>query len=164
MTSDEANFNLAPEYLSKEAVAELEKELEYLTTEKRKEISERLSENSGMGDLSENAEYQDAKDQQLLNEQRIARIEDLLSRSLIVSQKNINRIKIELGCRVVLKKIKTSEVYEYHLVGSGEADPSSKKLSSESPLGVSLLKKKKNDKIKVDTPAGRVEYVIIKVE
>ena len=155
-------FGLTPEYLSEEAIVELKKELEYLITERRMEISERLNESSSMGDLSENAEYQDAKDQQLLNEQQIARLEDLLSRSMVVCKKSV-QVRIELGCSVILKKTKTSEIYEYRLVGSGEADPSVKKISYESPLGLSLLKKKKGDKVNVSTPAGKVEYVIIRV-
>jgi len=163
--NDNTNFDLVPEYLSREAVEELEKELHYLVNEKRREISERLNESSSLGDLSENAEYQDAKDQQLLNEQRIAQIEDVLSRSMILGERSSvkTQITVELGCNVVLKKTKTKEVCEYYLVGSGEADPASRKISNESPLGSSLIRKKKGDKITVDTPAGRVEYVIIKI-
>lgn len=152
-----------PKYLSREAIEELEKELEYLTIEKRREISEKLNESSSLGDLSENAEYHDAKDQQLMNEQRIAQIEDILSRSMVVSDRKTVQITVELGCVVTLKKIKTSEVYEYHLVGSDESNPSANKISNESPLGVSLMDKKKGDKVKVNTPVGGVMYVIMKI-
>lgn len=166
MVNDNTNFDLAPKYLSREAVDELEKELNFLVNEKRREISERLKDSSSLGDLSENAEYHDAKDQQLQNEQRIAEIEDILSRSMILSERkdSTTLTRVEIGCCVVLKKTKTEEVYEFRLVGSSEADPSSRKISNESPLGSSLLSKKKGDKVKVDTPAGGVEYVIIKIE
>jgi transcription elongation factor GreA len=160
---EDTDSNLAPKYLSREAIEELEKELEFLTVEKRKEISEKLNESSSLGDLSENAEYHDAKDQQLMNEQRIAQIEDILSRSMVVSGRKTVQVKVELGCVVTLKKIRTSEVYEYHLVGSDESNPSANKISNESPLGLSLMDKKKGEKVKVNTPTGGVMYVIMKI-
>ncbi len=164
MAENEKNFDPPAEYLTKEAFDELQKELEYLIGEKRNEISELLNESASLGDLSENAEYQDAKEQQLLNEQRIAQVEDLLSRGLVVAERKDAQIRIGVGSNVVLKKIKTREVYEYKLVGSEEADPALKKISNESPLGFSLLQKKKGDKVKVETPSGKIEYVIIKIE
>jgi transcription elongation factor GreA len=157
------NSELSSEYLSEKTKQDLEKELEYLMKNKRREISEMLEESISLGDISENAEYQEAKDAQLFNEKRIAEIEDLLSRAIVVSQIKKVRIKIDLGCFVVIKKCKSNETCKYQVVGSGEADPSRNKISNESPLGISLLGRKKGEKVKVLTPKGKIEYTIIEI-
>jgi len=165
MSSSNINSGLPSEYLSRETYGALEKELAYLTVEKRREISERLEESIHLGDLSENAEYQEAKEQQLMNEQRIAEIQDLLSRTIVlpVAQKTFSRI--EMGCFVVLKKDgdETGCFYKYQIVGSEEADPVAKKISNESPLGSSLLRKKRGNKVDVLTPAGKIRYTVIDI-
>lgn len=151
------------QYLSKQAYKKLEEELEYLTKRKRREISRRLGESSSFGDLSENAEYQDAKDTQLMNEQRIAELEELFSCAVVFTQTNKARMRIELGCFVVLKKENVKKEYKYQIVVSGEADPVERKISHESPLGQSLLRRKKGETVKVLTPNGEISYTIIEI-
>ncbi|MDD5032641.1 MAG: transcription elongation factor GreA [Candidatus Pacebacteria bacterium] len=151
-------------FLSKEAYAEFERELKNLMGKKRKEISERLEESISLGDISENAEYQEAKDAQLMNERRIAELEDILSRASIVSRSNEEKNKVGLGCLVVLKKDGEKESCEYSIVGSEEADPSQRKISDESPLGNALLGKAKGGKAEVLTPGGKVEYTIMDIK
>jgi len=155
--------NFSSEYLSKEIYKELEKELEFLIKEKRREVSERLEDAISLGDLSENAEFQEAKEAQFLNEKRIAEIEDLLSRAVVISDSAKTRSRVDVGCFVVLKKKLDEELCEYRLVGSGEADPVKKRVSNESPLGTALLGKKKGAIIKAVTPNGEIEYTIIKI-
>lgn len=161
---EEQNIDSSLEYLSEEAYQKLEEELRDLIKNKRMEISERLGESSSLGDLSENAEYQEAKDAQLMNENRIAELEDLLGRTVILSSEKRNRDKIELGCLVILRKDESGAECKYQIVGSEEADPVENKISNESPLGLCLLGKKKGDVVRVVTPAGEVRYNIMKIQ
>jgi len=162
----EQNNGIDPtlEYLSEDAYKELEAELNGLIKNKRRKISKKLEESSSLGDLSENAEYQEAKDAQLMNEKRIAELEDLLSRAVILAQEKRSRVKIELGCFVVLRKDGISTDCKYQIVGSEESDPVANKISNESPLGLALLGKKKGEEVKVVTPTGEIVYNIIEVE
>ncbi|MCF7835936.1 MAG: transcription elongation factor GreA [Candidatus Marinimicrobia bacterium] len=146
------------EYLSAEAFKEMEAELKHLINVRRREISDKLKDSSSQGDLSENAEYQEAKDDQMMNEGRIAELEDLLSRAVIISNEKKKRNQVELGCSVVLKKDGADHTYQ--LVGSEEADPLKNKISNQSPLGLALLGKKKGEKAKVVTPSGEVVYTV----
>ncbi len=150
------------EYLSQEAFKEFKKELEYLTKEKRKEITERIEAARELGDISENAEYQESKEEQLNIESRIAEIEDILSRAVIITN-NKNRAHVELGCTINLKRNDTEDSISYQLVGSEEANPIKRKISNESPLGTALLGKKKGEKVEVFTPAGKILYTIIEI-
>ncbi|MFH1979408.1 MAG: transcription elongation factor GreA [Patescibacteria group bacterium] len=159
------SIDTSSEYLSREKLDSLEKELEYLTTAKRREISERLEESISLGDISENAEYQETKEQQLMNERRIAEIEDLLSRAVVIDETHRKiRANIEIGCFVVLQKMENDEPFEYQIVGSGDADPIERKISNESPLGESLLGRAKGEKVVVLTPSGKTEYTIIEIK
>lgn len=149
------------EYLSEDGYRRFEEELRYLVKEKRKEISGRLEMAISLGDLSENAEYQDAKEAQVENESRITELEDLLSRSVILPKnENETRSFIEIGCTVVLERSEPREVVCYVVVSPGEADVLAKKISSASPLGISLLGRKHGEKIEVLTPKGKIEYTI----
>jgi len=154
----------ASRYLSEEAYKNLEKELEFLIKNKRKEISKRLEESISLGDLSENAEYQEAKESQLMNEQRIAELEDFLRRAIVMRKSNKAKVKIEMGCAVVLQKKSSQETIEYFIVGSREANPVEKKISNESPLGLALMGRKKGETVEVITPRGKISYTIIKIE
>lgn len=156
-------MELPSEYLSGETYKEIEKDLEYLIKKKRKKISKRLEESSALGDISENAEYQEAKEEQLMNEKHILDLEDLLSRAVVVSKTNKKRFCIEIGCFIVLKKKETGEICKYQIVGSGESNPVEKKISNESPLGQALLGQKKNVKIEVLTPTGKMSYTIMEI-
>jgi len=155
--------NSSFEYLSKDTHAKLEKELDFLVKDKRQEISKKLEESSSLGDLSENAAYQEAKEEQLMLEQRIVQLEDLLARAVILSQKRKLSAEIIVGCSVILRKKRTGEQCRFCLVASKEADPKLKKISSESPLGVALLGRKKGEQVGVLTPNGKIEYTVIEV-
>jgi len=152
------------EFLSLERQKELEKELDYLVKVKRKEISQSLSESSSLGDLSENAEYQEAKEEQLRNEQRIAEIEDLLSHAVVISDSCKKRSNVEVGCFVLVKRLRSNFEEKYQIVGSEDVDPLAGKISYESPLGSALLGKKKGHTVRVLTPRGEMRYTIVEVE
>ncbi|PIS13327.1 MAG: transcription elongation factor GreA [Candidatus Tagabacteria bacterium CG09_land_8_20_14_0_10_41_14] len=151
------------EFLSPERQKELEKELDYLVKVKRKEISQSLSESSSFGDLSENAEYHEAKEEQLRNEQRITGIVDLLSHAVVVSDSCKKRSNVEVGCFVLLKRFQNNLEEKYQIVGSGDVDPFAGKISYESPLGSALLGKKKGHTVGVLTPKGEMRYTVIDI-
>jgi len=147
--------------ISKEGHEKLEEELNHLTVDKRREIAERIEKAKDMGDLSENAEYAEAKEAQAFNEGRIAEIKNLLKNLTIVENGNAKN-KVSMGSKVTIKmgaKTKT-----YSIVSFNEVDPLQGKISNESPLGMAFLDKKKGDKGIVSTPKGEIKYEIIKIE
>jgi transcription elongation factor GreA len=148
-------------YLSKEGFINLKKELESLRKEARKEIAAKLEYAKSLGDLSENSEYQNAKDEQILNESRINQLENLLAKAVVVSGRRNDIVCV--GSRVSLIKENNSKSEEYYIVGSEEVDPLNKKISNISPLGKSLINKKVGDTVLVSTPQGMVKYVIMKI-
>jgi transcription elongation factor GreA len=151
----------AKEYLTKEKYEELQKELEYLKTVKRREVAENLEYAKSLGDLSENAEYHEARDMQASVEDRIVKLENLLKSAEIVASRHTE--KAMAGSTVVLQKEGGSEV-TYNIVGSEEADMAQKKLSVSSPLGSAMLGKKKGDSFQVETPGGTIKYTIVEIK
>ncbi len=152
---------MADQIISQEGYDKLKEELEYLTTVKRREIAERIQKAKEMGDLSENAEYAEAKEAQAFNEGRIAEIKSLL-KNVTVVKNGETKSKVVMGSRVTVKvngKTKT-----YTIVSFNEVDPAEGKISNESPLGMAFLGKKKGDKVIVNTPKGEVEYEILNIE
>ncbi|MFA7193887.1 MAG: transcription elongation factor GreA [Candidatus Paceibacterota bacterium] len=150
------------QYLTQDKYTELQEELRVLIHEKRREVAEHLEYAKSMGDLSENAEYQEARDEQAKVEARISQIEELLKHAQILQHKKSD--VVEAGSKVVIQKGGDKEKKEFILVGSEEADMAEGKLSYDSPLGEALLGKKKGDAVSIDTPKGSVEYKIISVE
>lgn len=150
------------QYLTQQKYEELQQELHTLIHTKRKEVAEQLEYAKSMGDLSENAEYHEARDNQAKIEARISQIEELLKHAEILKHKKSD--VIEAGSNVEIQKNGDKEKKKYILVGSEEADMLSGKLSYDSPLGSALMGKKKGDSVSVDTPKGTVEYKIISVE
>ncbi|MEK7643320.1 MAG: transcription elongation factor GreA [Patescibacteria group bacterium] len=148
------------EYLSKEGYIELQKKLEDLKTKKRVEIAQRLEYAKSLGDLSENAEYSEAKDAQMSNEAEVAKLEDLLSRAEVIS--TIVTGEVRIGSTVSVQKEKNGEE-RFTIVGREEADPLKGRISLESPLGKAFLGKKKNDSVLVSTPRGQVQYLILEI-
>ncbi len=148
-------------YLTKEKYNELVKELEFLKSDKRKEIAENLEYAKSLGDLSENAEYHEARAMQAELEDRINKLESILKTAVIVTGKHGD--KVEIGSKVVIEKGHSKDKIEYFIVGSEEADLSSGKISSSSPLGSALLGKKKGDKVSIKTPKGLVDHTIVSV-
>ncbi len=150
------------QYLSKEKFNELSKELEQLKTEKRKEIAEKLEFAKSLGDLSENAEYQEARDEQAKTEDRILNLETILKSAEIVTHKEGELVSI--GSRVTICKAGQTKEQIYYIVGSEEVDMTAGKISDKSPLGGCLLNKKKGDTFLCKTPKGEVLYTIIDVK
>ena len=149
------------QYLSKERFDELKQELEQLKTAKRIEIAQRLKTAKEYGDLSENSEYAEAREEQASVETRILELEDLLKNAAIVTKAKSSDI-VDVGSTVVVKK--GSKEMTYQIVGSYEADPTAGKISADSPLGKAFLEKKIGDKVNVTTPAGKSTYEILKIE
>ncbi len=149
------------EYLTKSKQKELQAELEQLKTIERKKIAEKLDYARSLGDLSENAEYHDARDQQSDLETKIENIENILNIAEIITNKKSDTVT--MGSKVTIQKVGSSSSIEYEVVGSAEADMLVNKLSHESPLGQAMLTKKVKDIVKLETPAGVAKYTIKKL-
>ncbi len=147
-----------------EHLKELEKELEDLKVNRRREISEKIKEAREQGDLSENAEYDAAKDEQRDIEARIEQLENILKNAEVADDEDFKGGKITFGCRVTILDVELNENMEYKIVGSTEANVLKGLISNESPLGMALLGHKKNDVISVETSDGSLQYKVIKVE
>jgi transcription elongation factor GreA len=147
------------QYLTSEKRAELEKELEHLKTERRKEVAEQLEYSKKMGDLSENAEYHQAREEQAEVEDRIRRLENLLKTAVMIGA--AGKEVITIGSTFRLQKDGDNKSYIYTIVGSEEADMSHGKISNISPLGSALLGHKKGEVVKVSTPKGKVAYTVV---
>lgn len=150
------------EYLSKEKFNLLKNELEELKTVKRKEIAEELEFAKGLGDLSENAEYHEAREAQAALEDRIMQLESILANAEIVAAHHSNQV--EVGSVVHVKKAGEKSERTYTIVGSEEADTAAGKISFKSPLGQALLGKKKGEEFKFKTPAGEASYTVLSIE
>ena len=151
------------QYLSREKYEELEKELDHLKNIKRQEATTALDYAKSLGDLSENAEYHAAREQQAAVEDQIAGIEHMLKSAEIVSSSKVKKDTAAVGAAVEVRK-ENGEIRVFELVGSVEADSGSGKISNHSPLGQALLGRKKGDEIKVSTPGGEVKYTVIDVK
>jgi transcription elongation factor GreA len=142
----------------------LKEEIEHLSTVKRREVAERIKEAREFGDISENSEYDDAKNEQAQLEARILQLEQQLRNARVVDAEHVSTESVSIGARVTLKDLATKKNQEYALVGSAEADPRNHRLSAESPLGKAVIGKKKGEKITVTTPRGSLEYQVMKIQ
>lgn len=149
--------------LTEDGLKQLEEELEYLKTKKRKEVSEKIKVTLGFGDLSENSEYDEAKNEQAQVEARIVSVENMLKNAIVIDESERDTSKVELGATVTIHDIEFDEDITYKIVGSTEADPDEGRLSDESPLGKSLMGKAEGEMIDVDAPAGVIQYKILKI-
>src|SRR3989344_1904190 len=149
------------QYFSKEGLEKLKSELELLKTKKRKEIADRLEFAKSLGDLSENAEYSEAKEAQMLNESKIAEFEDLLRRAVIVAHDS-KQHKVDIGSEIIVED-DTGKQMKFMIVGSQESSPAENKISNESPLGKAILGHKKGESVKAFTPLGERIYKIIQI-
>lgn len=148
-------------YLTKERLEELKQELDDLKNKKRVEIAEKLKRAKEYGDLSENAEYAEARDEQSVVETRIFELEDLLKKAVVI-KKSEGSDKVEVGSTVTVRK--NGDIFIYTIVGSYEAKPEEGKISDESPLGRAFLGHKVGDSVTVTTPGGQAGYQITKIE
>ena len=152
--------------LTKEGMAKLREELEYLKTEKRKEVSEKIREARSFGDLSENSEYDEAKNEQAKLYGRIAEVENILSHAVVIDEaaEAAHAGTVGLGCTVKVHDIELDEDDIYTIVGSQEANPREARISDDSPFGRAMIGKRIGDIVEVEAPIGIVKFEILSVE
>ena len=154
---------MSNKYISKEDLEKLKTELQELKTAKRKEITERIEEAKSLGDLSENAEYIEAREAQAFNEGRIRELEELIKNALIIDEDKKGGAVVEVGNTVEVIK-STGEKISYTIVGSSGADPSQNKISNESPLGRAFLQRMPGEEVEVITPLGKQKFKILNIK
>ena len=151
--------------ITPEGLEKLKEEIEYLSTEKRREVAQRIKEAREFGDISENSEYDDAKNEQALVEQRIAQLEDKLRRATVIDEKDVDTNVVSVGVKVHVKDQKSGDSRKFHIVGSAEANVAENKLSNESPIGSALIGHKRGDIVSVEVPRGpKRKLKITKIE
>ena len=151
------------EILTQEGYNKIEEEVEYLKTVKRKEVAERIKVAISFGDLSENAEYDEAKNEQAQVEERIVKLENMLRKAVIIDESQIDSDTVTVGCTVKVYDTDLEEEVEYTIVGSAEADPYNGKISNESPVGKAFLGRHKGEDVEVQVPNGVVIYKILEI-
>ena len=150
--------------ITKEGLKALEQELEQLKTVRRKQVAERLKEAISYGDLSENSEYEEAKNEQAFVEGRILELEGQVKNAKVIDEKHHSKQVVEIGTKVKIQHTKRkTEEYEFTIVGSTEADPFNNRVSNESPMGEALMGAKQGDKVTVDAPSGKAEFEVKKL-
>ena len=156
---------MAKEYrLSAERLEELKQELTYLKTVREKEVAEQIKEARSFGDLSENSEYDEAKNEQAKLYGRIAEVENILAHAVIIEESDEQAGHVGLGCSVRVKDLDTGDEDVYQIVGSQEADPMNGRISEDSPFGRALLGRKAGEEVIVEAPAGNIKYKILEIQ
>jgi transcription elongation factor GreA len=150
--------------LTPEGHKKLQAEIEYLSNEKRREVAERIRVAREFGDIAENAEYDDAKNEQALLEHRIAMLEERLRAARVISKKDVAKDVVSVGSKVKLRDVNAKQTVEYHIVGSTEANPAENKLSNESPVGKAIIGHKKGETVEVAAPRGSMKYKILEIK
>ncbi|KPU26618.1 transcription elongation factor GreA [Caloranaerobacter sp. TR13] len=149
--------------LTVEGLKKIEDELEYLKTVRRKEVAERIKHALAFGDISENSEYDEAKNEQAQLEERIAKLEGILRTARIIDDEDINLETVSIGTKVKVKDLEFDEEIEYTIVGSAEADPYEGKISNESPVGEALIGRKIGEIVEVQVPDGVIRYEVLEI-
>ena len=150
--------------LTPEGHEKLKHEIEYLSSDKRREVAERIRVAREFGDISENAEYDDAKNEQAMLEHKIAQLEDRLLSARVIEASDVDTSVVSIGATVRLKDMDANETVEYQIVGSAEANPSEQKLSNESPVGRAIIGKKKGEVVEVAAPRGSLKFKILDIK
>jgi transcription elongation factor GreA len=150
--------------LTPDGLEKLNEELEYLSTEKRREVAERIKEAREFGDISENSEYDDAKNEQAMLESRIAQLEEKLRSAQVIDSADVGTDLVRVGSAVNVKDQESGKSLQYTIVGSAEADPKNNRLSNESPVGKALLGRKRGDEVAFPTPRGERKLKITKID
>ncbi len=150
--------------LTQDGLEKLEKELEYLKSVKRKEVASRIKVAINFGDISENSEYENAKNEQAFIEGRIITLEKMLRNARLIDEGEIETGVVSVGSRVTLRDLEYEEDFDYTIVGSAEANPGENKISNESPVGSAILGKPVGDVVEVNVPAGVIKYKIMNIE
>lgn len=149
--------------ITDEGLKNLEAELEELKTVKRKEIAEKIKVALSFGDLSENSEYDEAKNEQAIVEARIVSIENTLKNAKIINEDELSTEIIHVGSKVKVRDIDFDDICEYKIVGSSETDPVNGRISDESPVGKGLIGHKVGEKVEIETPAGTMSYEVLEI-
>ncbi len=149
--------------LTKDGLKQLEAELDYLKSEKRLEVAQKIKEALSFGDLSENSEYDAAKNEQAQVEEKIVKLENMLKNVKVISEEESVSDSVTIGCKVTVYDMEFEEELEYTIVGSTEANPIKFKISNESPVGKGLLGKKTGDVVEIDAPQGSLSFKILKI-
>ena len=149
--------------LTPEGYKQLTSELDLLRTTRRREVAERIAAAREFGEIAENAEYDDAKNEQMMLEHRIAQLEERLANAQLIDKKRVDTSVVSVGAVVRLRDVDANQTVEYTIVGSAEANPSEQKLSNESPVGKAIIGKKKGETVEVATPRGSLKYKIIDI-
>ena len=150
--------------LTREGYEKLKQEIEFLSTEKRREVADRIRVAREFGDIAENAEYDDAKNEQALLEHRIAVLEERLAAARVIEKKEISKDVVSVGSHVKLRDMDAKKTIEYHIVGSAEANPAEHKLSNESPVGKAIIGKQKGEVVEVSAPRGSLKFKIMEIK
>lgn len=150
-------------FLTLEGLKKIEDELDELKTVRRKEVAERIKQALAFGDISENSEYDQAKNEQAQLEERIAKLEMMLRNAKLIDEEDISTDVVGIGSKVIVKDLEYDEEMEYVIVGSAEADPYEGKISNESPVGRNLLGRKSGDVVEVPVPDGVIKYEILDI-
>ena len=150
--------------LTPEGYEKLKQEIEYLSTDKRREVADRIRIAREFGDIAENAEYDDAKNEQAMLEHRIAQLEERLSAARVIDKGEIKKDVVSIGSHVKLRDVDAKKTFEYHIVGSAEANPDENKLSNESPVGRAIMGRKKGETVEVAAPRGSFKYKILEIK
>jgi transcription elongation factor GreA len=150
--------------LTPEGYAKLKEEIEILSTAKRREVAERIKHAREFGDISENSEYDDAKNEQAMLEHRIATLEERIAHARVIAADEITSDAVSIGTRVRLKDMDANETIEYTIVGSAEANPAEHRLSNESPVGKAILGRKKGEVVEVAAPRGTLKFKIMDIK
>ena len=151
--------------LTPEGYKQLKSELDRLRTEKRREIAERIAAAREFGEIAENAEYDDAKNEQMMLEHRISQLEERLGDARVIDPKRVDTSIVSIGSVVRLRDVAAKQTVEYFIVGSAEANPAERKLSNESPVGRAIIGRKKGETVEVITPRGsKVKFKIMEIK
>jgi transcription elongation factor GreA len=150
--------------LTPEGYEKLKQEIEHLRVVKRREVAERIRTAREFGDIAENAEYDDAKNEQAMLEHKIAQLEDRLAAARIIDTGDIDTSVVSIGSVVRLRDVDAKETIEYHIVGSAEANPAEQKLSNESPVGKAIMGRKKGETVEVAAPRGSLKFKILDIK
>ncbi|MBI2252860.1 MAG: transcription elongation factor GreA [Armatimonadetes bacterium] len=149
--------------LTPDGLKKLEEKLHHYKSHQRKEVAERIRQAKEFGEIGENSEYEDAKAEQSFVEGEIANLDNLIRHARVIDEKEVHTDIVSLGSTVSIENIKNNEKLEFTIVGTAESDPSQKKISNESPMGMALINRKKNQIVDVKTPAGKSQYKILKI-
>ena len=150
--------------LTPQGYEKLKSEIQYLSNDKRREVADRIRVARDFGDISENAEYDDAKNEQAMLEHKIAQLEDRLVNARVIESGSVDLSVVSIGAKVRLKDVDANQTVEYVIVGSAEANPSESKLSNESPVGKAIIGKKKGETVEVAAPRGALKFKIMDIK